>query len=618
MTANNTMDSLFEAVAYQFQQNRPLLPMYGHLLLSALFPIYIGAHASISKPSSAAKRKKTAKDETDDEDDEREETQVMEGLTPRDAIIFPVTAGIVLAGLYWLIKTYGASVINTVLGVYFSLVGTFSVAKLINDSWTTIESFISPTYYRDNGKVFKILNSERKAVQVYPAPDNGNATIRTSPFAGPFGRLPLPDPLRNLMWAARDITKQKFVVKGYLRDLIDFRAVLTRHNILSTVLGVVAVAYTFYDKPWWLTNLQGFAVSYGALQLMSPTTFATGTLILSGLFFYDIWAVFFTPLMVTVAKNLDVPIKLVFPRPEEPGAAAGEPPVRSYSMLGLGDIVLPGLMIALALRFDLYMHYLRQKKVREVATSEGDDYSKTTEAIDKAPYIIASGHWGDKFWAAGRTSTAASSILPAYLTSTFPKTYFYATMTGYVIGMIATLVFMSVFQHAQPALLYLVPGVLASLWGTGLIRVELRQMWDFTETLTGEEAEYEPKKDDPTEEPRGFLSELWTDIFGESEKKQSDASNVSSSKDAADTKTTSGDSDASKGRTSKFSKDTVFSFVVSRHNPTSAQNAKKNETEDSTDSITDDAVLVSNPDVAGGSDVASRRRPASTHDVVEA
>ena len=40
----------------------------------------------------------------------------------------------------------------------------------------------------------------------------------------------------------------------------------------------------------------------------------TGALLLSGLFFYDVFWVFGTPVMVTVAKSLDAPIKLVFPR----------------------------------------------------------------------------------------------------------------------------------------------------------------------------------------------------------------------------------------------------------------------------------------------------------------
>lgn len=50
--------------------------------------------------------------------------------------------------------------------------------------------------------------------------------------------------------------------------------------------------------------------------------------------------------MVTVATGLDVPIKMLiplfFPTSE----------IRSFTLIGLGDIVLPGLMVCFALRFD--------------------------------------------------------------------------------------------------------------------------------------------------------------------------------------------------------------------------------------------------------------------------
>lgn len=58
-----------------------------------------------------------------------------------------------------------------------------------------------------------------------------------------------------------------------------------------------------------------------------------GMILLWGLFFYDIFWVFFTPVMVTVAKNIDGPIKLLFPT-----GASWE----HFNMLGLGDIVIPG------------------------------------------------------------------------------------------------------------------------------------------------------------------------------------------------------------------------------------------------------------------------------------
>ncbi len=68
----------------------------------------------------------------------------------------------------------------------------------------------------------------------------------------------------------------------------------------------------------------------------------------TGLFFYDIFWVFFTPVMVSVAKNFDAPIKLLFPRVMEVGATK-----RPFSMLGLGDIVIPGIFVALMLRYDV-------------------------------------------------------------------------------------------------------------------------------------------------------------------------------------------------------------------------------------------------------------------------
>ena len=72
------------ALGYRSVVGYPYLPVYLHLLVSALFPIYAGAHASLSRPSSAAKpSKKTEKgdDDDDDDDDELEEQgQTMEGL----------------------------------------------------------------------------------------------------------------------------------------------------------------------------------------------------------------------------------------------------------------------------------------------------------------------------------------------------------------------------------------------------------------------------------------------------------------------------------------------------------------------------------------------------------
>lgn len=60
------------------------------------------------------------------------------------------------------------------------------------------------------------------------------------------------------------------------------------------------------------------------------------------LFFYDIFWVFASDVMITVAMKFDVPIKLKFP------LASGK-----FSILGLGDMVIPGFLLALALKFDI-------------------------------------------------------------------------------------------------------------------------------------------------------------------------------------------------------------------------------------------------------------------------
>ena len=53
--------------------------------------------------------------------------------------------------------------------------------------------------------------------------------------------------------------------------------------------------------------------------------------------------------MVSVATKFDAPIKLLFPR-----ALATEDSGPVLQMLGLGDIVMPGLFIAILLRYDFY------------------------------------------------------------------------------------------------------------------------------------------------------------------------------------------------------------------------------------------------------------------------
>lgn len=73
---------------------------------------------------------------------------------------------------------------------------------------------------------------------------------------------------------------------------------------------------------------------------------------------------------VSVAKNFDAPIKLLFPRDLTPGVE------KPFSMLGLGDIVIPGIFVALLLRYDVLnsfktRYFQRQGFTSKCPTEEG-------------------------------------------------------------------------------------------------------------------------------------------------------------------------------------------------------------------------------------------------------
>ena len=57
--------------------------------------------------------------------------------------------------------------------------------------------------------------------------------------------------------------------------------------------------------------------------------------------------------------------------------------------------------------------------------------------------------------------------------------YFGGCLGGYVVGYAFTAVAVNLMNLAQPALLYLVPGVLAGVLARGLQQEEVGQLWEF-------------------------------------------------------------------------------------------------------------------------------------------
>lgn len=474
----DALTRLLGSMAYEFTLLQPLIPTYFHLISSAVFSIFIGTHASLSRPASAAepsKPRKSVQDDDDDDDDDddhkRNTEQKMQALSPIDALTFPLLAGCTLAGLYFLIKWLDdPALLNKILNLYFSIFGIIALVRLIGDCIGTVRSFIFPSVYAAAGKVWRADQRQRKMLSLEPQP-----VENASPLPGWWSRLKLPKGVTQRLWSLRNILAAKLRVRIYIHKVFSTSFPVGISDVTSVFLAIISLGYfNFVDKPWWLTNILGISFAYNAMQLMSPATFWTGTMILGALFIYDIYFVFYTPLMVTVATKIDIPAKLLFPRP----SGSEDPHKQAFSMLGLGDIVLPGIMMGLALRFDLYLFYLRKQHRRHQAPEKLLENRSNNDNIVKAEWLCATGSWGERFWIGYKYDNMGLKERAGV----FPKTYFYASVFGYLVGLVATLGVMHSYKHAQPALLYLVPGVLGALWGTALLRGDAKSMWAYDES----------------------------------------------------------------------------------------------------------------------------------------
>ncbi|KAJ6499313.1 peptidase A22B, signal peptide peptidase [Mycena sanguinolenta] len=299
-----------------------------------------------------------------------EEEEIPERMSSDDAYLFPIIGSAALLGMYAIVKYFGTAWINWFLGFYFSFVGVGAV-------WKSAISLMRWTVGDARWKTF----------------DEVSFIIRKGKHA----------PLLAL--AARTPSLAVFPLA-----------------LLPSLM------YTFWARTALLTDVLALAFAHNALAMLKIDSFATGCILLAGLFLYDVFFVFGTEVMVKVATSLDVPIKLLWAKSLSFGVDRG------FTMLGLGDVVVPGIFIALALRYDHHR---------------------------------------------------AGS--PAH--SGFKKPYFYAGLSGYVLGLLTTMTVMHVWGKAQPALLYLSPACIFSFGATGALQGDLGAAWAWSDE------EKEKKKD---------------------------------------------------------------------------------------------------------------------------
>jgi minor histocompatibility antigen H13 len=78
-------------------------------------------------------------------------------------------------------------------------------------------------------------------------------------------------------------------------------------SLYLTLLGVIpSVHYIFLSgpkKPILLTNILALSFGHDAMSMLKVDSFRTGSILLSGLFFYDIWWVFGTKVVCDVRHS---------------------------------------------------------------------------------------------------------------------------------------------------------------------------------------------------------------------------------------------------------------------------------------------------------------------------
>uniref|UniRef100_A0A1D1XNE8 Signal peptide peptidase-like 3 n=1 Tax=Anthurium amnicola TaxID=1678845 RepID=A0A1D1XNE8_9ARAE len=230
----------------------------------------------------------------------------------------------------------------------------------------------------------------------------------------------------------------------------------TRTQGVSLLISTGIVCAWLVSGHWLLNNLLGICICIAFVSHVRLPNIKICSLLLICLFVYDVFWVFFSErffgenVMVSVAtqqasnpvhtvanslslpglqlitKKLELPVKLVFPR-NLMGGMLPSSNVTDYMMLGLGDMAIPGMLLALVLCFD-------HRKSRDIAP-------------------------GDAFSSKGHK-------------------YVWYALSGYAVGLVTALAAGILTHSPQPALLYLVPSTLGPVTFLSWMRNEFIELWE--------------------------------------------------------------------------------------------------------------------------------------------
>ncbi len=224
---------------------------------------------------------------------------------------------------------------------------------------------------------------------------------------------------------------------------------------------------------WIVQNIFGTCMCMLFLETIKLNAIKVGAVLLIVAFFYDIFFVFITPLLTKHGESIMVNVATSggppkadpswcekYPFSED--CKGGDPlpmlfaipRIGDYqggcSMLGLGDIVLPGLLLSFASRYD-------ESKRLMGLISGGSGRGRNNACVDA-------------------TSPPNKSFFLCCCCCR--NGYFGPVIVAYAIGLLMANTAVYIMEMGQPALLYLVPCCLGTMVYMGHKAGELKDMWD--------------------------------------------------------------------------------------------------------------------------------------------
>lgn len=264
--------------------------------------------------------------------------------------------------------------------------------------------------------------------------------------------------------------RDKIAFSTQTLELGDVTYVAILATLVSYGLGTVWTYIAFTQRHpdeilffWVMQDIMGACMCVMFLAVMKLNSIKVASVLLTAAFFYDIFFVFVTPLLTKEGKSIMVDVATsgggptASPEwceryPDHKDCQGGDPLPMLFtipriddfsggsSMLGLGDIVLPGLLLSFAARYDEAKRFI------------------------------------------GRSSREGRAVSNAGCAGS-QRGYFPYLVVAYAIGLAMANAAVYLMKMGQPALLYLVPCCLGTMVYLGRKRGELDDLWENSKVI---------------------------------------------------------------------------------------------------------------------------------------